>query len=327
MPEPVYAAGVYVGGYISGSNINSQYACYWHNGRLVALDDPNPAASHRSAVENIRIVGDDLYALGWESGPHIPNGNRRIVLWKNKERSYITSGQYEAWTNDLFISGPDIYICGTEDNGSDMIATVWKNGVAQRLSGSESEATGVTVSGNDVYVLYNDHAFTNSWRYAKNGVNTSLPVTDPATAYFYSLRVHNNTVYVVGREQTAPGLYKARLFKDGLGTVLSTIATAGSEQAFDISFRNNDVFVSGSVVSNVQPRACYWKNGELRIIGSQANSITSSAIAIATSQTDVYTAGYQYVNGWPVAAYWKNDMVTLLATDLQTSAAKCIAVK
>jgi hypothetical protein len=61
----------------------------------------------------------------------------------------------------VFVSGNDVYVAGytntshgsrnytSEDHG---VATLWKNGKAQRLSNNDSRARSIYVSGADVYV-------------------------------------------------------------------------------------------------------------------------------------------------------------------------------
>jgi hypothetical protein len=79
----------------------------------------------------------------------------------------------------VFVSGNDVYVAGSIVEGIYLSgATVWKNGVEQKLNEGyrSGSARSVYVSGNDVYVVgrYNDsqdRSFAALW---KNGVRQNL---------------------------------------------------------------------------------------------------------------------------------------------------------
>jgi hypothetical protein len=65
----------------------------------------------------------------------------------------ITNGINSSHFNSVKVSGEDVYVAGSESNGTNDIAKIWKNGIANNLSDGtkEADANGVIVLDNDVY--------------------------------------------------------------------------------------------------------------------------------------------------------------------------------
>ena len=94
------------------------------------------------------------------------------------------------------VSGKNVYVAGYEWN-----ATLWVNGVAQKLTDGSS-ANSVYVSGNDVYVVgdyYYDEVYSEA-KLWKNGVeqNLSKNVGTYKMEYTTSVFVSDSDVYVTG---------------------------------------------------------------------------------------------------------------------------------
>jgi hypothetical protein len=104
----------------------------------------------------------------------------------------------------------DFHICGFVTNGSSLIATVWKNGVATTLSTGSNNATAYSffAAGSDVYVAgYELNASVFVAKLWKNGVATTLSnlgAFSDATSVFVS----GNNVYVAGQERNNSILWK-----------------------------------------------------------------------------------------------------------------------
>jgi hypothetical protein len=73
----------------------------------------------------------------------------------------------------LSISGANVYVAGSEFNGTYEVAKVWKNGTPISLSDGTryAYATAIGLSGADVYLAGYDGNTAKVW---KNGVSTSL---------------------------------------------------------------------------------------------------------------------------------------------------------
>ncbi|MDR1840940.1 MAG: hypothetical protein LBQ86_03345, partial [Holophagales bacterium] len=94
-----------------------------------------------------------VYVAGFTSPPP-------TQLWVNgvPQSLSLSDGITDAHANSVFVSGNDMYVAGNEhDDGLRDYATLWVNGVRQRLSDSYgSFANSVFVSGGNVYVAGNE---------------------------------------------------------------------------------------------------------------------------------------------------------------------------
>src|SRR5580658_5505092 len=134
------------------------------------------------------------------------------------------SGLYSCKKNNVMVTKPqamDVYVAGTENNGSFDVAKYWKNGIAVNLSDGNSQAcaNSIVVSDSDVYVagwVRNASTQTAIAVYWKNGVAVNL--TDGSQdSYATSIVVSGNDVYVVGtteNQSSVPGSI-AELWKNG----------------------------------------------------------------------------------------------------------------
>ncbi len=180
----------------------------------------------------------------------------------------------------------DVYVAGSEFNGTVFVAKFWKNGTPYNVSDGtkNAAATGIYVKGQDVYVSFNDN--TTGRRRAKlwkNGVETTLSFPDINTPFVESAA---NGIYngvVAGYYQTAStGRFVAVYWDDNGSKQLSNAATNNAEATgIHIKTLNNftRTSISGTVETNnngiFQNRAFFFgnqfSNPSLNILsGSQA---------------------------------------------------------
>jgi len=243
---------------------------------------------------------------------------------------------------DVYAAG---YISTTNGSGGiSEVAAYWKNGVITRLTDSLSfsEATGIAVSGSDVYVVGYVTSLTNPgnenavlW---KNGVATMLS-PDSTSSMATCVALMGSDVYVGGTifdvtSQTSNSTSYANqpvYWKNGspnllpMATGISSIAVSGS-----------DVYFAGSIVSTNKfqatgplgpgSTAAYWKNGAipdtLAYPDTYLTEYSSGAIGIAVSGTNVYTVG---ATGIYSPEFWQNGTPTILAETNNHSIAYGIA--
>jgi len=249
----VYVAGWEGDGLVYAEDI----AKYWKNGQEVLLSDATDAHA-----EDIAVADGDVYVAGWQ----ILGGKYVAKYWKNGQPVYLTHGPHDAEASGIAVVNGNVYVCGLENN----IAKYWKNGQPVTLSSngsSFSNASSITVEGNDVYVSGSAWKGRQRATYWKNGEEVTLIDGTEKNAYASSIVVDVNDVYVAGWAGDDVGLVGgtgsiAMYWKNGQRVEL----TDGSNYAHatSIAFFGGDVFVSGNIYDyNATPvvRAMYWKNG------------------------------------------------------------------
>ena len=267
----------------------------------------------------------------------ILTGSLVVVLGFGALYAWYASGEQERIAKSEQLSGlGDVYVAGIE-NG---VATLWKNGVAQRLSDGMSVANSVYVSGKDVYVAgYEHNAQGNNvatlW---KNGLAQNID-DGSYMAKANSVFVSGDDVYVA----SSGGLWKngvPQRLSDSHNNEARSVFVSGSDVYVVSSgglwkngviqrlngWKANSVFVSGEDVYVVgqgyNSDAALWKNGVAQRLGDGV------ANSVFVSGSDVYVAGHgtkPYHSNPAGAILWKNGIAQRLSSD-NTSAAHSVFV-
>jgi hypothetical protein len=258
-------------------------------------------------------------------------------VWKNGEVLYELSDPEDrtkySSASSMYVSGKDVYVAGhispASDSGNGLylvgppVATVWKNGVEQALSGSidgsVSRASSIQVSGSDVYVAGYE-AIDGSrtppvltvW---KNG--TPQVLSDSLGNIEYCLVfVSGNDVYASGKAGTG---YMSKIWKNGVvqyakdATVSSIFVSSGD--IYEAGFENGE-----------SSTATVWKNNEILYkFYDSKKQYRTTANSIYISGGDVYVAGYEVQNKY-VAVLWKNGTPQNLGGGASPSAANSVFV-
>ncbi|MBZ4191584.1 hypothetical protein [Niabella beijingensis] len=215
----ISGSDVYVAGFIdNGSNY---VATYWKNGTAIGLTDGIRTAT----ASSIFVSGSDVYVAGYENSGSVDVA----CYWKNGAKVVlpnVTSGGKYSRANSIFVSGgDDVYVAGYQFNGTIEIAKYWKNGASIDLGTYSSRANSIFVSGGDVYVAGYEKGAAKYW---KNGVETSFTATASYSAEAKSIFVSGSDVYVAVTEYGFPSGEKAKYFKNGVETILSTGDRSGA---------------------------------------------------------------------------------------------------
>jgi hypothetical protein len=152
---------------------------------------------------------------------------------------------------------PNIYVAGMQDSLVITILRYWKNGTPVTLQTkagftdpSSLAATGIVVTGGDVYVSGNDfnqlthHSVTTYW---KNG--NSVTVGDGSIdTHANAIAVSGNDVYLAGYEtgynfQTDTNYTHAVYWKNGERVMLGDTTTFSEAKSIAVS--GNDIYVAG----------------------------------------------------------------------------------
>ena len=221
-----------------------QKATYWKNGVVI----PIIGADLNTSFKGIAVSGSDVYICGRK---YLGGGVYYVSkYWKNGVEIDLTDGTSSTDVTDIAVSGSDVFVSGFEYP----IAKYWKNGVATPLSDGSpflSTATGITISGQDVYVCGTVilGPRNSSIKYWKNGV--PITVTDGTTAsQSAGISVSGSDIYVSGVEYSfdlaGSAFGVAKYWKNGVATTLAAPGTFNC-YSLSISVLGDDVFVPVSL--------------------------------------------------------------------------------
>jgi hypothetical protein len=146
------------------NNVGAGVPKYWKNGVANIL---NLSGSTLSYVRSIFVQGNDVYVAGNIRVTTDPNSNRRAVIWKNNQITYLSDGTTNADAFAVKVNGADVYVSGYNNNK----ATLWKNGVATSLSTNNSTARSIVIENNDVFCAGTIGNVAVVW---KNGTLTNI---------------------------------------------------------------------------------------------------------------------------------------------------------
>jgi hypothetical protein len=260
------------------------------------------------------------------SGGGTTTGNIYVLtqqgsIWQTSNTTTRLSAKSSLpFTEDIFISGNDIYVVGAGNqrvspNFPDGVAgsvTLWKNGIPTYITDENkyAEARSIFVSGNDVYIagfegILNSHnKYDVNARLWKNGSSTPLSlILASSSSRANSVYVYKDDVYVAGSD--AKG---ATLWKNGIASILSF---SNNSDANCVYVSDGDVYVVGYEVFDGGKRiAKLWKNGKPTNLSDGTKETVANAVCV--SGNDVYIVGYESNGTKKVAKLWKNGIVSTL---------------
>jgi hypothetical protein len=142
----VIGQNVYISGFNSIQDVSSAKGAYLKNGQPTFLQ-PN------TLPLSLTLSGNDVYQCGGTSPDSLWN-NSVVTFWKNGVATKWGDSNGYTIAQSIAVSGTDVYLAGSSGHslGTPPQAVYWKNGTPTTLSGSTSEASGIAVLGNDVYV-------------------------------------------------------------------------------------------------------------------------------------------------------------------------------
>lgn len=302
-------------------------------------ENPEPDTKVKDArATSVYIMDNDVYIAGYQQ----------------YEPKKETSGKpaKKAVAQDLsFDEQAQSYYESTQ-----IIGTLWKNGVAQNLSDGSNHTFPLSVfaSDADVYVagfedirlpfcevfpgVYLNARVAKLW---KNGVAQNLSKSNgKSDAIAYSVFVSGNDIYAAGYENIKNNKQgedsisvNARLWKNGV--VQESFSFEGIARSVFVS--GNDVFVVGdtsykSSTGEVHFHAVLWKNGVAQNLNVDGKSAIARSVYILNG--DVYVAGnaleiipeLQQMKTTPVL--WKNGIAQYLSTgnDYDTGTANSVCI-
>jgi hypothetical protein len=256
----------------------------------------------------------------------LSNSNYSTTATGTATGNTVNLGTITACGNVINTNG--VYIAGGIDNN----AVLWKDGVPTFLTNLPANsntkyayAAKALVYNNDVYVLLTEddstvNGFVSTIKLWKNGVVANI-TNGTTEALAYSFDVYNGDVYICGSERTGNNPQIAKVWKNGIATVLP-IDTFDYAEPGVIKVVNGDVYVSGELrratpggLGIYSNKALYWKNGVMNLIPTAAG-VNTGATGLFINNTDIYLTGYEDLLNGPgtgTGVYWKNGVKTTLA--------------
>lgn len=248
---------VHVVGYERNSN-GKYVARYWKNGVATDLTD----GSRDAFANDIFISGNDIYIAGQEMKPG--EATYAAMYWKNGTPVTLTDQAENVIATGIAVLGNDIYVIGERRmaNWLTPVTCYWKNGQRTDISDKGASEQDITVSGNDIYmmwsVVYNSSGQLQT-RYSKNMGTPTLIQDGNSDTGGTAIMVKNNDVYVAGTGLSANGQsLVSRYWKNG------SPVTVGADGSFALSLylSGSDVYVAGYQQTQGGSPAVYWKNGK-----------------------------------------------------------------
>ncbi len=154
----------------------------WETKNGVVPANTVPNNDKHSFANAVFVNGTDEYIAGTQNSP--VTGLAMATVWKNGEPTLLTDGTNSVGiARAIVVVGGDVYVAGYEQEnyfgGGGTYAKYWKNGTAVKLSTVSSNAIGIAIFDNDVYVVgWENNGTRDVAKYWKNG--TAVSLTDGA---------------------------------------------------------------------------------------------------------------------------------------------------
>jgi len=264
--------------YVAGE-VSQTEACYWENGVKNVLEDDGGAYPQAT---DIFISGNDLFISG---NFDLRRGTSSDVYytacyWENGNLVKITediSADCEA--NSIYADSDYIYVAGRE-----RINTVsntyqvcyWKinrsNGDVERVNLTDAvintEATGILVSGSDVYVSGRTNGTACYWKNSEDAVEF---------ADFY----RSNAISVIGSDiyvAVSGGDEGVLFYKNGDKVNLTDASQYGAVNSMFVL--DNMVYAAGYITNASNPDGVIWKDGQSTGLIDHSSVLESEIIDI-----------------------------------------------
>lgn len=259
------------------------------------------------------VYNANIYVAGFEGS--------KAKIWKNGVGTELPDGTTAA---SVFVSGTDVYVCGSKTVSGGKKGQIWKNGLLYATLSPEYnyvELNSIFISGGNVYACgYVQNTATGKAAcYWKDGVkklltNTSLNNADDAATGIF---VAGSNVYVCGTERNNAFDPISKVW-NATGAVLFTFNTSAIDTfVTGITVVGSDVYVSGHEqnINGSNRKPIYFKNLSRTYLPISSGAVEGNTKGITASGTDIYSSGYDLSNLASSNSYfWKNGVATNLTS-------------
>ena len=314
-PETPVVANPITTVYVGGSQIINGFekATIWKNGtpELLATE-----AANNSRVYSVCVVGNDVYAVGFE----ISSSGGIATLWKNGAKTALS--QTSSIALSVAVKFNTVYIVGREG----VKAAIWVSQtglydatIISNTNYSVASSVFLTDDGttiNGVHVA--GQIGQNAWIFYNSGNNETI-FTNNSTAD--SIFVRGNDVYVAVNNYFS-GITTASLLKNQ--AVQNTIASGTA--MLSVYGDDQNIYAAGAINPfTVDSRATIWEN----YVPKPLSTKYSEASSVFVINKVVYVTGYEYDSNTAYfnATLWVNGVVQTLSTNNCTAKSVFVTVK
>lgn len=283
-------------------------------------------------------LGLEIYAMGHEYIAASTTAGADVVYWKNGEKhTLLTGGSFAP--NKMFIQGDDIYVAARWAGAGASQAILIKNNtyidITNKIGSTEnSNATGVWVDENDVYVAYyhgpiywkpGDQTTTTMALLLKNNETTELS-NHLGFATTSAMWKEGSDLYILGNMDGDQGYWK-----NGVRTNISGVFEAGDSWGglTGIMHANGKLFIAGysTNMSSYEYEGFWWVDGTAHRFNVVEGNDMIYGLDI-DNQDNVYLSGSTGPTGWGrKAMYVKNgEKTVLIPEDNMNSVASAVKV-
>ena len=121
--------------YVVGEEMGT--AKFWKNGVATII-------AAKAKAKGIYISENIVYVVFEEYNATTKKWQGK--LWKNGQVTNITDGTQDCYLTGIRVDASDVYVIGSENNGTTEIAKVWKNGVATSLTNGTQKAVALDIA-------------------------------------------------------------------------------------------------------------------------------------------------------------------------------------
>lgn len=279
-------------------------------------EDPKPDPKPDPA--DPKEIKAEVYVAG--------SNSKRIILWKNGEKAFMSNEAYNVSASALFVSGADVYIGGVEFDKvtNKFITKLWKNGVETVIPTKSyyEPISSIYVAGSDVYLLIGDAegASVNLW---KNGTITPLASSSIAGSFLKD----ESDLFCFFTDFNDFSNIHTKFWSNGnlVDSPTKAVSTASSRSSFKTGKHQYHINTLQNLDKSSFVLSFFKDEVKTEILNTNK---PSEATAIFVHGEDVYiTWNEGYYSNRITAVLWKNGVSMPLSDTTEQSMANAIFVK
>lgn len=205
------------------------HACYWKNGAITILPDDSTSIGN-----SVVVTGDSIFICGASTSK---TNVTAACYWLNGAKQELGD---TGSVNDIKVCNGTVYNGGYIVNGSDTLATIWKDEKLSTLSGGNGIIKSIHISPNEIYAV--GYIIENNIHKAALWKNGELTILCPTSSEANGISLYNGNIYISYNKTDTP------LNSPNIWTPTGVIALSnnGSENfCYGVGVTSQGIFVAG----------------------------------------------------------------------------------